>query len=94
MVDASQGVQAQTLANLYKAMELDLTILPVVNKIDLPNIDVDRILRQVEEELGLDPEAALQCSAKLAGFVEIKPVVFSSIYPVDTDLFEDLGMAT
>ena len=213
VVDASQGVQAQTLANLYKAMALDLMILPVVNKIDLPNIDVDRVLRQVDEELGLDPDLALLCSAKsgvgveeilasvvtqipaptgdateplqalifdshydpyrgtivyvrivngsvaagdmlrvmsngkivkveevgrfrlqrkpvkrlsagevgyimagiksvgdtpigdtitradqvaeapLAGFVEIKPVVFSSIYPVDTDLFEDLGMA-
>ena len=81
VIDASQGVQAQTLANLYKAMELDLTILPVVNKIDLPNIDVDRVLRQVDKELGLDSDLAMTCSAKtgvgvdeiLAKIVELVP---------------------
>jgi GTP-binding protein LepA len=70
VIDATQGVQAQTLANLYKAMELDLVVIPVINKIDLPNLDIDRILRQVEEELALDPELTLLCSAKTGEGVE------------------------
>jgi GTP-binding protein LepA len=64
VIDATQGVQAQTVANLYKAMELDLEVIPVVNKIDLPNIDVDRVILQIDEELALDPDKALRCSAK------------------------------
>lgn len=64
LVDASQGVQAQTLSNLYKAMEHDLTIIPVINKIDLPSADVDRVKEQMDQELGLDPDLAILCSAK------------------------------
>lgn len=64
LVDASQGVQAQTVANLYMAMEHDLTIIPVINKIDLPSADVDQVKEQIENELGLDPEPAILCSAK------------------------------
>ncbi len=64
LVDASQGVQAQTLANLYAAMEHDLTIIPVINKIDLPSADVERVKEQIETELGLDADDALLCSAK------------------------------
>jgi GTP-binding protein LepA len=64
LVDASQGVQAQTLANLYMAMEHDLTIIPVINKIDLPSADVDRVKEQIENELALDSEMAILCSAK------------------------------
>ncbi|MFH0812522.1 MAG: translation elongation factor 4 [Pseudomonadota bacterium] len=64
LVDASQGVQAQTLANLYAAMEHDLTIIPVINKIDLPSADVDQVKLQIENELGLDPERIILCSAK------------------------------
>src|SRR5512134_1410632 len=64
LVDASQGVQAQTLSNLYKAMEHDLTIVPVINKIDLPSADVETVREQIENELGLDAEHAVLCSAK------------------------------
>ena len=64
IIDASQGVEAQTLANLYLAMEHNLVIIPVINKIDLPSADVDRVKLQIEEDLGLDPSTALLVSAK------------------------------
>lgn len=64
LIDASQGVEAQTLANLYLALEEDLEIIPVINKIDLPSADVDRIKGQIKEDLGLDPESAILTSAK------------------------------
>ena len=64
LVDASQGVEAQTVANLYMAMEHNLTIIPVINKIDLPAADIDMCNEQIEEELGLDPLEALHTSAK------------------------------
>ena len=64
LVDASQGVEAQTLANLYAAMEQDLAIIPVINKIDLPSADVEAVKEQIEADLGLDPDEALLCSAK------------------------------
>ncbi len=64
LIDASQGVEAQTLANLYLAMEHDLEIIPVINKIDLPSADIERVKKQIEEDLGLDPEAAILASAK------------------------------
>jgi GTP-binding protein LepA len=64
LIDAAQGVQAQTLANLYLAMEHDLEIIPVINKIDLPSADVDHVMEQIDRELGLDPDSHLQCSAK------------------------------
>ncbi len=64
VVDASQGVEAQTLANLYLAMEHDLEIIPVINKIDLPSADIDRVKSQIQDDLGLDPEDAILISAK------------------------------
>ncbi|MCZ8156090.1 MAG: translation elongation factor 4 [Leptospira sp.] len=64
IVDASQGVEAQTLANLYLAMELDLRIIPVINKIDLPSADIDKCKLMIEESLGLDPDEAIPISAK------------------------------
>ncbi len=64
LIDASQGVQAQTVANMYAAVEHDLEIIPVINKIDLPSADIDRVKEQIEEELGLDPDMAILCSAK------------------------------
>jgi GTP-binding protein LepA len=64
LIDAAQGVQAQTLANLYLALEHDLTIIPVINKIDLPSADVERVLEEIDAELGLDPDTHLKCSAK------------------------------
>lgn len=64
LIDASQGVEAQTLANLYAAMEHNLVIIPVINKIDLPSADVERVKEQIEMDLGLDSDTALLCSAK------------------------------
>ncbi len=64
IIDASQGVEAQTLANLYLAMEHNLVIIPVINKIDLPSADIERVKMQIEEDLGLDPSTALLVSAK------------------------------
>ena len=64
LVDASQGVEAQTLANLYAAMEHNLVIIPVINKIDLPSADIERVKEEIDQELGLDPESAVLCSAK------------------------------
>ena len=64
LVDASQGVQAQTVANVYMAMEHDLAIIPVINKIDLPSADVAGAREQIETELGLDAESSILCSAK------------------------------
>ncbi|MDO8724041.1 MAG: translation elongation factor 4 [Syntrophales bacterium] len=64
LIDAAQGVQAQTLANLYLAMEHNLEIIPVINKIDLPAADVERVIEQIDTELGLDAESHLKCSAK------------------------------
>ena len=97
LVDASQGVQAQTLANLYAAMEHDLTIIPVINKIDLPAADVDMVREQMEGELGLDSDLAVLCSAKegrgiedvLEAIVErIPPPSGSSENPLSALIFD------
>ncbi len=64
ITDASQGVEAQTIANLYLAMENDLAILPVINKIDMPSADIEMTKKQIETTLGLDPEEAILTSAK------------------------------
>jgi GTP-binding protein LepA len=64
IVDASQGVEAQTLANLYLAMEADLKIIPVINKIDLPSADIPKCLRLIEDTLGLEASEAIPISAK------------------------------
>ena len=81
VVDASQGVEAQTVANLYLALDNDLELLPVINKIDLPAADVDRAREEIDADLGLDPFEAIPVSAKtgvgieelLAGIVEKLP---------------------
>ena len=64
IVDAAQGVEAQTLANVYLAMDNDLEIIPVINKIDLPSADIDEAKRQIEEVIGLDASYAIPVSAK------------------------------
>ena len=82
LVDASQGVEAQTVANLYLAMEHDLTIIPVINKIDLPAADIEGVKEQIDRELGLDPEMAILCSAKEGlGIDEVLEAIVAQIPP-------------
>ena len=64
VVDAAQGEEAQTLSNLYSALEHDLEIIPVINKIDLPSADPDRVKQEIEDIIGLDASDAVLCSAK------------------------------
>jgi GTP-binding protein LepA len=86
LIDAAQGVQAQTLANLYLAMEHDLAIIPVINKIDLPSADVERVIEQIDSELGLDPDTHLKCSAKEGiGIEEILESIVARVPPPKGD---------
>jgi GTP-binding protein LepA len=86
LIDAAQGVQAQTLANLYLAMEHNLEVIPVINKIDLPSADVDRVIEQITVELGLDPDSHLKCSAKEGtGIEDILEAVIKRIPPPKGD---------
>lgn len=82
VVDASQGVEAQTLANVYLAIENDLEIVPVINKIDLPNADPDRVKEEVESVIGLDTSDALPISAKTGvGVPELLEAIVARIPP-------------
>ena len=82
VVDASQGIEAQTLANLYLALENDLTIIPVINKIDLPNANVPKVKEELVKTLGFKEEEILLCSAKTGiGIKEILDAVIERINP-------------
>ena len=82
IVDASQGVEAQTLANLYMAMEHNLTIIPVINKIDLPSADIDACLHQIDHDLGLESEETVLVSAKTGvGVDELFEAIVNQIPP-------------
>jgi len=92
LIDAAQGVQAQTLANLYMAMENNLEVIPVINKIDLPSADVDRVIEQIDSELGLDPDTHLKCSAKEGiGIEDILEAIVERIPPPKGDPEEPLA---
>jgi GTP-binding protein LepA len=82
VIDASQGVEAQTVANLYAAMEHNLEIISVINKIDLPSADVELVKEQIEVDLGLDSDHALLCSAKEGiGIEDILEAIIEKIPP-------------
>ncbi|SQD79018.1 translation elongation factor 4 [Moritella yayanosii] len=70
VVDAGQGVEAQTLANCYTAMEMDLEVVPIINKIDLPAADPDRVAEEIEDIIGIDAMEATRCSAKTGVGIE------------------------
>jgi len=92
MIDAAQGVQAQTVANLYMAMEHDLEIIPVINKIDLPAADVERVMEQIDSELGLDSYGSLPCSAKEGtGVEEILEAIVQRVPPPKGDTKAELA---
>ncbi len=87
LVDASQGVEAQTLANLYLALEHNLAIIPVINKIDLPQADVPLVKEQIRRELGLEADEAILCSAKEGiGIKEVLEAIVQRIPPPQGDL--------
>ncbi len=77
VVDAAQGIEAQTLANLYLAMNSDLVIIPVINKIDLPNADIPKVLKELKDVLGFNEDEVILCSGKTGQGVEdlIKAVI-------------------
>jgi GTP-binding protein LepA len=86
VVDAAQGVEAQTLANVYLALDANLAIVPVLNKIDLPSADVEGVKKQIEEVIGLDASDALLASAKTGlGIHEILEAVVKRIPPPEGD---------
>ncbi|PYM80821.1 MAG: elongation factor 4, partial [Candidatus Rokuibacteriota bacterium] len=86
IVDAAQGVEAQTLANFYLAADANLAIVPVINKIDLPSADVEGTRRQIAEVLGLDGDGALTISAKHGtGVPEVLEAIIERIPPPTGD---------
>ncbi len=82
VVDAAQGVEAQTVANVYMAIEANLEIIPIINKIDLPSADPEGVMEQIEEELGIDASQAVKASAKAnIGIVDILEAIVTKIPP-------------
>jgi len=86
LVDATQGIEAQTIATFWQALNLDLEIIPVINKIDLPSADIDRIKEQIGDVLGLDPEEAISVSAKAGiGIEDVLEAIVNKIPPPEGD---------
>jgi len=86
VVDASQGVEAQTLANVYQALDHDLEVIPVINKIDLPSADVEGVRREIEDVIGLDASEAVAASAKEGiGIEDILEQVVKKVPPPSGD---------
>ncbi|MGI8825492.1 MAG: translation elongation factor 4 [Chloroflexota bacterium] len=86
VVDAAQGVEAQTLANVYLALDNDLAIIPIINKIDLPAADPDEVKREIADVIGLDPNEAILASAKEGtGIVDILEAVVQRVPPPGGD---------
>src|SRR5499427_6229614 len=86
VVDASQGVEAQTLANVYLALEHDLAVVPVINKIDLPSADVEGTRKEIEEVIGLDASRAIPTSAKEGvGIEELIEEIIRDVPPPSGD---------
>lgn len=87
VVDAAQGVEAQTLANVYLALDDDLEILPVINKIDLPSADPERVRKEVEDVIGIDASDAVLASAKQGiGIQELLEQIVHKVPAPDGDL--------
>ncbi|MES1982002.1 MAG: translation elongation factor 4 [Pseudomonadota bacterium] len=86
VVDASQGVEAQTVANCYTALDLGVEVVPVLNKIDLPSADPDNAIREIEEVIGIDAHNATRCSAKTgAGVQDVVEAMIAQVPPPKGD---------
>ncbi|GMM71933.1 translation elongation factor 4 [Alteromonas gracilis] len=86
VVDAGQGVEAQTLANCYTAIEMDMEVVPVLNKIDLPQAEPDRVAEEIEDIVGIDALDAVRCSAKTGiGIEDVLEVIVNKIPPPEGD---------
>ncbi|MGS0673615.1 translation elongation factor 4 [Shewanella sp. 0m-4] len=86
VVDAGQGVEAQTLANCYTALEMDMDVVPVLNKIDLPQADPDRVAEEIEDIVGIEATDAVRCSAKTGiGIKDVLEVIVAQIPPPQGD---------
>ena len=82
IVDSTQGVEAQTLANVYQALDINHEIIPVLNKIDLPASDIDRTKKQIEDVIGIDTSLAVPCSGKTGeGIDEILEQIILNLPP-------------
>jgi GTP-binding protein LepA len=91
VVDAGQGVEAQTLANCYTAIEMDLEVVPILNKIDLPQADPDRVAEEIEDIIGIDATDAVQCSAKTGiGIEDVLESIVKNIPPPEGEPEEKL----
>ncbi len=87
VVDAAQGVEAQTLANVYLAIDADLEIVPVINKVDLPGADPDSVVEQIEDGIGLEASGAVLCSAKTGlGVDEVLEAIVKQMPPPGGDV--------
>ena len=86
VVDAGQGVEAQTLANCYTALEMDMDVVPVLNKIDLPQADPERVADEIEDIVGIEAADAVRCSAKTGiGIKDVLEVIVAQIPPPEGD---------
>ena len=86
VVDASQGVEAQTVANCYTALDLNVEVVPVLNKIDLPSADPDNAISEIEEVIGIDAADAVRCSAKTGlGVEDVLEALISKVPPPEGD---------
>ncbi|MBT6176769.1 MAG: elongation factor 4 [Deltaproteobacteria bacterium] len=91
VVDATQGVEAQTLANVYLAIDNDLDILPVINKVDLPSADVERVCEEIEDIIGLDTSGAISTSAKTGlGVDEVLEAIVRDLPPPEGSVDDPL----
>ncbi|MFM1978701.1 MAG: GTP-binding protein [Pseudomonadota bacterium] len=82
VVDASQGVEAQSVANCYTAIDLGVEVFPVLNKIDLPSADPDRVIQEIEDVIGVDAQEAVRCSAKTGeGVRDVLELVVAKVPP-------------
>ncbi|WP_394172215.1 translation elongation factor 4 [Thalassotalea litorea] len=91
VVDAGQGVEAQTLANCYTAIEMDLEVVPILNKIDLPQADPDRVCEEIEDIIGIDATDAVRCSAKTGiGIEDVLESIVANIPPPEGEPEEKL----